>query len=285
MIPNGMMMFWLQKDRARHQGSCKILARGDFWPFWTIGQLVILTVLVWAKSSQAAQLPNRPAADRIRVLIVTGEDYPGHHWQSTARVLCDLLREDPRLDVRTVEDVAFLASEVIRDYQVLVLHFKNYPPPPRAQLVYENLEQFVRGGGGVLLTHFACGAFEQWPGFIRIAGRIWDKQKRPHDPYGTFTVQIVDSEHAITSGIPSFQITDELYTCLGGDEPIHVLASARSRVDGQEYPMIFVREFGKGRVVHSVLGHDTNAYSPPEYRRILRRAIYWLAGRENEVSN
>lgn len=217
----------------------------------------------------------------IRVLIVTGEDYIGHDWRSTAPVLRDILRQAPNVDARIVEDIEFLASEVIFDYTVIVLHFKNYEAPAREDKIYNNLASFVDNGGGILLTHFACGAFEQWPGFVRIAGRVWDRQKRPHDPWGRFRVRIVDDEHPITKGLSDFETMDELYTCLGGEESIKLLAVARSQVDGEDYPMIFVREIGKGRVVHSVLGHDSRAYLSETYREILRRAIRWLA-REGE---
>jgi len=216
-------------------------------------------------------------SEKIRVLIVTGVDYPGHDWRGTSRKLQEILTKDPQIEARIVEDIEILATDVIFDYQVLVLHFKNYGPPRREADVYRNVEAFVKRGGGLLLTHFACGAFEEWPEFVRIAGRVWDKNKRAHDPWGPFEVRIVDTEHPIVRGISSFEISDELYTCLGGEENIHVLAVARSRVDGQDYPMIFTRQLGEGRVVQSVLGHDLRAYEPEVYQEILRRAVHWLA--------
>lgn len=249
-------------------------------------KLFVLTLLVLSYAWFFAALPTEGGQgtggnkrDGIRVLIVTGDDYPGHDWRTTAAMLRDILRADPDVDARIVEEIEFLASDVIFDYHVVVIHFKNYGVPRRAEKIYSNLEKFVEEGGGVLLTHFACGAFEEWPGFVRIAGRIWDKEKPPHDPWGKFTVRIVDKEHPITQGLDDFETADELYTCLGGEEEIRLLAVARSRVDGQDHPMIFVREVGRGRVVHSALGHDKIAYQAETYREILRRAIRWLARR------
>ncbi len=221
----------------------------------------------------------QPAANNpVRVLVVTGVDYRGHRWKETGPVLRALLDEDERLEVRLAEDIEILATEVVFDYDVLVLHFKNYDPPKRDAAVRANLERFAHEGGGLVLIHFACGAFEQWPGFVELAGRIWDKTKRPHDPRGPFTVEIADRDHPITQGLDDFQTDDELYTCLGGDEPIHVVATARSIVDGKQYPMAFVHQAGKGRVFHTVLGHDVRAISTPGVVKMLRQACVWVAG-------
>lgn len=244
-------------------------------------------ILAWAillgagfSHTGTAQEVDRPASTPLRVLIVTGEDYQGHDWRVTSRALRDILLQEPGVDPRIVEDIEFLAADAIFDYAVVVIHFKNYGAPRREKQVYENVEKFVEQGGGLLLTHFACGAFEEWPGFIRLAGRVWDKRKRPHDPYGRFTVRIVDRDHPITRELSDFEIVDELYTCLGGEEPISLLATARSVVDGEEYPMIFVRHVGKGRVVHSALGHDLRAYQSPVYQQIICRSVQWLGRRD-----
>jgi type 1 glutamine amidotransferase len=260
--------------------NCKDLPQIAVWrvlsSVWT--ELVGIGIVVgfpgaFANSEPAEHLPSQ----KIRALIVTGVDYPGHDWRATSRKLQEILSKDPHIEPRIVEDIEILATDLIYDYQVLIIHFKNYGPPRREAEVYRNLEQFVKKGGGLLLTHFACGAFEEWPGFIRIAGRVWDKNKRAHDPWGKFDLRIVDPEHPIVRNIASFEINDELYTCLGGEESIHLLAVARSRVDGQDYPMIFVRTVDRGRVVHSVLGHDLRAYEPEAYQEVLRRAVRWLA--------
>jgi len=101
---------------------------------------------------------------------------------------------------------------------------------------------------------------------------------RGHDPHGAFRVDITQVKHPITEGMKAFETTDELYTCLAGSTPIEVLATARSKVDGKDYPMAFVLNYGKGRVFHSVLGHDAKALSPAAVAELYRRATAWAAG-------
>jgi type 1 glutamine amidotransferase len=89
---------------------------------------------------------------------------------------------------------------------------------------------------------------------------------------------IADSDHPVTKGLTSFETTDELYTCLDGDRAIDVLAKARSKVDGKEYPMAFLNQYRKGRVFHCVLGHDTAALGVKGVQDLYRRGTAWTAG-------
>lgn len=213
-----------------------------------------------------------------RVLIVTGQDYPGHKWRETAPVLAEGIRGDSRLEVVVTEDPKDLASPELNDYDAVVLHFMNWEQPDPGPAARANLKRFVEGGKGLVLVHFACGAFQDWPEFRNLAGRSYDPALRGHDPFGTFTVEITKERHPVTDGLDAFDTTDELYTCLAGDRPIKVLATARSKVDGQDYPMAFVLDYGKGRVFHSVLGHDAAALKNPAVARLFRRAAAWAAG-------
>lgn len=229
----------------------------------------------------AAAPPNLDApADGTKVLLVTGNDYPGHPWRQTAPVLKSLLEKDPRLKVRLVEDPNALGSPKLKDWDTVIIHFMDWETPGPGPDARENLKRFVAGGKGLMLTHFACGAWDgnEWPEFKNLAGRAWDPKLRGHDPHGKFRVDIADPEHPITQGLKPFETVDELYTCLAGDAPIHVVAKATSKVDRKDYPMAFVLNYGQGRVFHSVLGHDALAYTnTPAVGELLRRGCAWSA--------
>jgi type 1 glutamine amidotransferase len=194
------------------------------------------------------------------------------------------MRKDSRLEVTVVEDPAFLDSSAISRYDAIFLHFQNWEQPGPGQAARENLRKFVDSGKGLLLAHFACGAwYGEWPEFSKLAGRTWagpGPEVRQHDPFGTFQVTMTATDHPITRGIPAFQTRDELYTCLVGDHPIEVLAEAKSKVDSKQYPMAFVSRYGNGRTFHCVLGHDAAALSVPEVQTLFRRAAAWAAGIE-----
>lgn len=221
--------------------------------------------------------PPAAVAKPLQVLLLTGADHPAHAWRQTTPVIVTALHQDPRVEVRVVEDAHFLDSTALARYHVVVLHYMNWRTPAPGAAAQANLQRFVEAGGGLVLVHFACGAWQEWPTFAGLAGRVWDPQRRAHDPRGAFRVEIASSDHPITRGLASFDTDDELYTCLAGDSPIEVLATAKSKVDRQVYPMAFVLRVGKGRVFHSTLGHDVKALNPSTLE-LFRRGVAWTAG-------
>lgn len=245
--------------------------------------IVALSVAGWCQTlgvSAAEPLPAQPSPAAKPILLLTGEDYPGHKWKETTPVLRAALEKDSRLQIQVVDDLKFLRSPDLHKFAAIVVHFKNYDPAVPGPEGQENLARFVRDGGGAVLVHFACGAFQEWPDFVKLAGRVWDPKLRGHDPYGTFRVDIADAKHPITRGLASFEVPDELYTCLTGETPVLLLATAVSKVDQKTYPMAFTLSYGKGRVFHSPLGHDVKAFSTPAVGDLFRRATAWAAGFE-----
>jgi uncharacterized protein len=221
------------------------------------------------------------AADKASILLVTGVDYPAHLWRETAPTLKRILEADPRLEVRIVEDPHFLDSPALTNYAVVLLHFQNWEVPGPGAGARENLRRYVERGGGLISVHFACGAWHgEWPEFQNIVGRVWHGSgpgKPQHDARGPFKVHIVDNSHPVTKGLRDFETDDELYTCLTGDAPIQVLTDATSKVDKQEHPMAFVREYGQGRVFLTTLGHDVKAFTNSCVPQLLQQGCAWTA--------
>ncbi|MCL2104316.1 MAG: ThuA domain-containing protein [Kiritimatiellaeota bacterium] len=223
-----------------------------------------------------------------RILILTGLE---HHenWRENTPTLTAAFAEDKRLEISVSEDPGVMSSpETLAKYDGFVLYYNNNTvekrPPPAGAL--DNLIRAVEEGGkGLVLVHFASGAFYDWgtekvdAAFARIAGRVWNPKLRAHDPHGTFTVNIADKGHPITRGLADFETVDELYTCLDGEAPIHVVASAVSKVDQKVYPMAFVLNPGKGRTFHCALGHDAQAFNEKTLE-LFRRGAMWTVGIE-----
>lgn len=248
--------------------------------FLAAGLVAAFSLLTGSAEAQpAAKVPAK-----ARILLLTGIDYPGHHWKETAPVLAAALRQDSRLEVRTVEDPAFLDSGALQAYDVILLHFQNWEQPGPGEAARENLRKFVESGKGLVLVHFACGAWhKEWPEFEKLAGRVWfgpnpGPGKRQHDPYGPFQVEFVSPENPIARGMNNFETQDELYTCLVGEPPIEIVARAKSKADGQYYPMAFTSHYGKGRTFHCPLGHDVKALQTAGVQELYRRGCAWAAG-------
>ena len=218
-----------------------------------------------------------------RVLILTGMEHH-NNWRQLTPLLVDALKAEPRLEISVSEEPRIMTqAETLARYNCFVLLYNNSDKQPSPEGALNNLKAAVEDGRGLVLVHFASGAFFDWakkrvdPAFGTIAGRVWNPQLRGHDPHGTFTVRIADPNHPITRDPKDFTTLDELYTCLEGDAAIHVLADAVSKVDQKTYPLVFVLTPGKGRTFHCALGHDSRAFVEPVLA-LYRRGTVWAAG-------
>lgn len=240
-----------------------------------------LSLLLTAACSAVDEAPAPEVP--VRVLIVTGEEHGGHVWQETAPRLEAILEGDARLEVDRLEDLSLLANTDLAPYAAVMMHFKNHSPESPGRAGFDHLASYVDGGGGLVLVHFACGAFEEFrDDFEDLVGRVWFGLEPPegrhqHDPYGEFTVRIADAAHPITADLEEFVTADELYSCLIGAPPVHVVADAVSTVDGRAYPMALTKDTGAGRVFLCTLGHDLRALEAGGVGELYRRGTAWAA--------
>ncbi len=231
------------------------------------------------------------AEDAVKVLIVTGDH--GHKWQETTPVLKELLTkaghkvdvtEKPRLD---------LTSEKLSQYNVILFNYRNTgrgaQANPDSVWTGANKEAFIQAvkqGVGLVVYHHASSAFtgdaEFDREFEKLSAGGWRKQGF-HGKMHEFDV-VVRKEHPITQGITSFHHgRDELYQNSLITDGSQVLATAFSEpsIDpkntGKHEPMVWVNQYGKGRVVQNALGHDVEAMQSAGFKTLLVRCVEWAA--------
>ena len=221
--------------------------------------------------------PAHAAPEKIKVLAVTRIDVGSHQWQESTKLVKAILEETGRFDVTISTDKEIFASPKLHDYAAVILSYGFWEEADPSDQAKAGLLDYVKGGGNVVALHFASSSFQDWDEYAVLLGRVWKKGVGGHGPYGEFTVNIKDAEHPITKGMEDFKTEDELYSKLSGDAEIEVLASAFSDWSNQVEPMVFVKRYGEGRVVHNVLGHGLDSKQNPSYQRLLCRGVEWAA--------
>jgi hypothetical protein len=159
--------------------------------------------------------------------------------------------------------------------KVLVLSANQALPDPELRRA---LPGFVEEGGGLLLLHPAIWFnWFDWPAFNRdlVGGG-----SRSHEELREFEVRLAASDHPVLRGVPTtFRITDELYrTELDPGVVSEVLATGRSLSTGAEFPVLWTRTRGSGRIVGLTLGHDGAAHEHEAFRKLLANSVSWLKG-------
>lgn len=239
-------------------------------------RIVSVTMILLGMFTAASTL----AADEVKIkaLLITGDDVPSHNWKEIAAATREALESTGRFEVRVSDAPSILESKpTLDDYGVIVFTLYNRNLPPISAEAQKNLLDFVKGGKGFYVQHLASASFKDWEEFGKLCGRHWVMGKSGHGPRSVFRSKVADREHPITRGIDDFDIDDELYAKLQGDEEIHVLVTADSDWSGHTEPLVFTRPYGKGRVVQNAFGHDAKAILNPAVRQLVARGVEWAA--------
>lgn len=239
-----------------------------------------LAALLLLVSSAWAQEPD--ASKPLRMLLLTGRN--NHNWRETTPELVDLCTRSGRFTVDVTEDPATLTAEGLAPYDVVVSNWCAWPEVEEHSWgtdTEEALIEFVRGGKGFALFHAASATFHTWPEFQQLIGSTWALGKTGHGPVHRFNVEVADSAHPVTQGMPPFSIRDELWHDTGKQPNIHVLCEAFSAEDkggsGKNEPVVLCTRVGEGRGFNLVLGHDARTMRNRAWQTLMLRGIEWAA--------
>jgi len=172
-----------------------------------------------------------------------------------------------------------------------------------------NFENFVAEGGGLVVFHAADNSFPEWEAYNKMIGLggwgdrtekdgpyvyynndgelIRDETPGPggaHGPQSEYQIQIRNSEHPITKGMPQIWMhtKDELYNSLRGPaENMEILATAyadpNNKGTGRHEPALMILNYGKGRVFHNIMGHADYSVECVGFLTSMLRGSEWAA--------
>ena len=263
---------------------------------------ILLTLLLVLLASCAT------GAEKLKVLIIDGQN--NHNWRATTPVLMKGYASNAMFDVEvstspdkkkgTKEEWAKWRPEFTK-YDVVVSNYNGQDWPAE---VKKSFEEYVKGGGGFVCIHAADNAFSSWLEYNKMIGLGgWGGRNEKHGPYvyikdgkvvrdnspgrggshgpkHEFLVHTFDAEHPIMKGLPSkwLHMKDELYDSLRGPgENMKILAYSDSDKSKKSEPMMMVLDYGKGRIFHTPMGHDTVSMNCVGFINVILRGTEWAA--------
>ncbi len=257
----------------------------------------LLVVLCFALVGDAAPL---------KALIVDGQN--NHNWKATTPVMKKILDGTGlfKVDVATSPPKGQSLSSFKPNFAKYDVVLSNYNGADWPKETQDAFVEYVRSGGGLVIFHAASNSFQQWKEYNEIIGLRWGGNEKTgpyirwrdgkvvrdmspggaggHGPQHTFQVVIRNKKHPITRGLPEkwMHVKDELYAKLRGPaRNLTVLATAyadpKQRGTGEHEPVLFTINYGKGRVFHTVLGHDTPQMECVGFIVTLQRGAEWAA--------
>jgi type 1 glutamine amidotransferase len=241
-------------------------------------------------SSPNATLAQQKVPGGAKVLMLSGGQRHHHAYRRQAFLLQKALEDSKQLEVTICEDAAILETPALAKYDLIVAMADRRDPEFRfTDSQQRDLLQFVHGGKGFFSLHGFCCAEQHWlPEMREMLGGVLSHVGQPNTKVklGKFRLKITEPGHPITQGASDFDHEDELYYELQTQGEIKPLMVAV--YEGKEWPVLWTREYGKGKVCVSVFGHcgvQANAKDPLEhapFQSLVVRGVLWTAGREGK---
>ena len=232
------------------------------------------------------------AADKaIKVLIITGDH--GHAWKDTTPVLKEILA-NAGMEVAVTETPSKdLTDDNLSKFDALVLNYKDTKKGgPETMWSDANKKAFsdaVRGGKGLVVYHHASSAFvggdDYSKEFEKIISGGWRKQGN-HGKKHEFGLTVRKDDHPITKGLVAEfpHANDELYqnSVMFPDSVTLVTAFSDKKIDpkntDKHEAVVWVAQYGKGRVFYSALGHASATWDNPDVYHMYFEALKWSLG-------
>lgn len=194
------------------------------------------------------------------------------------------------------------------EYDVVISNF-GYKASSWPEATKRAFEDYMAAGGGLVVVHAANNAWADWPEFNKMIGLGgWGGRNETHGPYvyydaegnivrddspgrcgshgpqNEFLITMRNTEHPVTKDMPDFwtHTKDECYSLLRGPaENMTILATAadtpKLQEAGRNEPMLMVLDYQKGRIFHTTLGHDVDAFQGVGFITTFLRGTEWAA--------
>ncbi|HWP99013.1 MAG TPA: ThuA domain-containing protein [Vicinamibacterales bacterium] len=228
-----------------------------------------------------------PAARPRRLLyLVHSAGFRHDVLPLTKEVVPALGRESGGFEATVTEDCGLVRADTLAGYDAVMFYTTGELPMSDAQK--QDLLAFVRSGRGFVGVHSATDTFYKWPAYGELIGGYFDG----HPWHEEVVVRVEDRTHPSTRHLgESFRVTDEIYQFRDWSRAaVHVLLSLDpSSVDlarpgvkrtDRDFALAWTRNYGRGRVFYTALGHRPEVWRDPRFRQHLTGGIRWAMGAE-----
>ena len=142
-------------------------------------------------------------------------------------------------------------------------------------------------GKGFLGIHSATDTFHHWPAYGEMLGGYFDEH-----PWMTFDAPLIveDPQFPGMQYLPkTFVLRDEIYqikdfsrnnvrVLLRLDADKVDLKNLKVHRTDKDFPVIWARNYGKGRVLYNGLGHVEAVWDRPDFQKMITAQVEWVLG-------
>ncbi|MGB5553162.1 MAG: ThuA domain-containing protein [Flavobacteriaceae bacterium] len=187
------------------------------------------------------------------------------------------------------EDSSFFTEETLAKFDVVVFLLTNKNILSDSEK--KAFQHFIQSGGGFVGVHSATVTELEWPWFGELIGARFIG----HSGVQKGKIHIENKEHPSTQHIKKDSLVweDEWYALdksprantnvlISLDEnSIDVKEFNGRDISMDDHPIAWYHEFDGGRVFQTQLGHCSELYQDPLFKKHLIGAISWASGKDN----
>ena len=223
----------------------------------------------------------RHRAARLHVACAVGDRAPRLRvGRSTTPTFAPTRTSSAKQPKRTTGEAASGGPSLANVDAIFFLGHRDVPIDDEQK---KELLAFVRDDGkGFVAAHTGLTAFESWPEFGELLGGRYDG----HPWHQQGTVINEGGDFPATRHFPAtFTINDEFYQAKNFSPNARVLLRLdvskmppHAELRNQGFPLVWVKNYGKGRVMYSSFGHDASIYDNRDVAQMFLEGIKWALG-------
>jgi hypothetical protein len=234
-------------------------------------------VLAWA-DTRNGQAQHESVSHALAVIERLG--YESGTYDTFIRTDSHIISKQP---LKTTGDAASGGPNLAMADAIFFLGHRDVPIDDKQK---NELLSFVRDDGkGFVAAHTALTAFDGWPAFGELLGGRYDGH-----PWGNSAGTVVNEAPdfpATRHFPPTFSFNDEFYQPkeFSREKARVLLRLDVSKMPPNEnyrgkgdMPIVWAKQYGKGRVFYSSLGHDASTWDNRDVGQMYLEALKWALG-------
>ena len=201
------------------------------------------------------------------------------------RALTELGIKSNLFRVDATQDAAKdFTKENLQNYDIVFFYTTGDLPIAKEHLDYFFNEWLKQEGHGFIGAHSAADTFHNYEPYWDMIGGTFNGH--PWNAGDKVAIDVHDTTHPASKPWgEEFEITDEIYQFKNWQpEKVRVLMSldmSKTKLKKPYHvPVLWVKEYGDGKVMHMSLGHREDVWENPTYQESLLGGIKWILNME-----
>lgn len=183
------------------------------------------------------------------------------------------------------QDCSTITKEQLDGYDLVLFYTTGNLPFKDEVRDYLFTDWVKKKGHGFIGAHSAADTYHDYEPYWEMLGGTFDGH--PWTAGETVTIKVHDQQHPAGKPLGSeLTIQDEIYKFKHWQpEKVRVLASLdfekTKRRAPYHVPVLWVKDYGDGKVMHMSLGHNEHVWQNPKFLQSLQGGIEWMLGKQS----